>query len=367
MHLAFLTQVVDADHPALAQTNDLIAALARRCERVTVVCDRVGRHALPANVDLRTFGSRSRVGRGLRFERALAAAVAARVGPDAVLAHMVPLFAILAAPLARARRIPLALWYTHWNADRALRLGLRLADVVLSVDVASFPLPTPKLYATGHAIDVERFRPRDVAASDGGPLRLLSLGRTARWKGNDTLLEGFSLARSLGLDAVLEIRGPSLTPDEEAHRRELEDICANTPALAGRVRIEGAVARDRIPDLLAGGDLVVSATQPAGGATTLDKVVYEAAACEVPVLSSNNALVAFLGGLPVELTFAPGDAAGLADRLLAFAAASASDRAAAGRELRRRVERDHSLEAWAERVVSVLARLRRPGVECVSP
>ena len=36
---------------------------------------------------------------------------------------MVPTFLVLAAPLARARRVPLLLWYTHWHGGRMLRLA----------------------------------------------------------------------------------------------------------------------------------------------------------------------------------------------------------------------------------------------------
>ena len=44
MRLLVLTQVVDADHPALAQTVDILDALARRCDEVVVLCDHVGRN-----------------------------------------------------------------------------------------------------------------------------------------------------------------------------------------------------------------------------------------------------------------------------------------------------------------------------------
>ena len=133
-------------------------ALARRCDEVVVVCDHVGRHQSPSNVRLLTFGSGSRAGRGLALERLLAAETRRRdTRPDAVLAHMVPAFLTLAAPLCKLYRIPLGLWYVHWHANRALRLATRLADVVFSVDRRSFPLETPKVLAIGHAIDVARF------------------------------------------------------------------------------------------------------------------------------------------------------------------------------------------------------------------
>lgn len=355
MRLAFLTQVVDADHPALAQTIDMIDALARRCESVVVLCDRVGRHACPPNVRVRTFGSSSRLGRGVAFERALVSEL--RRGdarPDAVLAHMVPVFLTLAAPLCKVRGIPLGLWYTHWNADRSLRVATRLADVVLSVDRRSFPLQTPKVKGIGHAIDVKRFPAPDGPRTADGRLRLLALGRMTPWKGYMTMLRGLELATAEGLDAELEIRGPALTAAETAHRDELERLVEASPSLRDRVRLEPPFSRDLVPGRLAAADVFLSATQPEGG-ETLDKVVYEASAAGVPVLSSNVALDEFLGGLPVRLRFARRDPADLARVLLDIAAAGPEMRAAVGVELRRRVETGHSVESWADAVIRELA------------
>src|SRR6187551_2737328 len=127
MRLVFVTQTVDADHPVLAQTVDLLRALAARCESVTVLCDSVGRNDLPGNVRFGTFGARNRLVRGLRFARAAAGSLLPRrTRPDAVVVHMVPLFVLLLAPLTKVLRVPVYLWYTHWNAGRSLRLALPL-------------------------------------------------------------------------------------------------------------------------------------------------------------------------------------------------------------------------------------------------
>ena len=73
--------------------------------------------------------------------------------------------------------------------------------------------------------------------------------------------------------------------------------------------------------------MLLSATQPEGS-ETLDKVVYEAGAAGLPVLSSNVALDEFLGGFPVDLRFARKDADDLARALLEVAAAGPAVRAA---------------------------------------
>jgi glycosyltransferase involved in cell wall biosynthesis len=354
MRLVFVTQTVDADHPVLAQTVDVVRALAARCESVTVVCASVHRHDLPGNVLFRTFGARTRPARGARFLLAAAASLLPRRSrPDAVVVHMVPLFALLVAPLTKLLRVPILLWYTHWHAGRSLRLATPLVDVVLSVSSGSFPLATSKLRATGHAIDVTRFTP-SAPHQQEGPLRLLALGRTARWKGFDTMLAAIELATERGVETQLEVRGPQLTEDEKAHRRELEAVIAASEALRDRVRIEPALPRDEIPEKLRASDALVSATQPRSS-ETLDKVVYEAAACGVPVIASNTALDEFLAGLPVELRFRARDAESLAQTLLDFSLAGPEARRDTGAELRRRVVAGHSVESWAKVVTEIVA------------
>jgi hypothetical protein len=176
--LVFITQQVDPDHPALGATVPKIAALARRVEEVVVLADGAVPDVLPANARVRTFGSRTKVGRGLRFERALAAELRGLRG-GAVVAHMCPIYAVLAAPLVRPLRIPLVLWYTHWRASRLLRAAERGATVVTSVDRRSFPLRSSKVRAIGHGIDVGEFACTDHRADDSGTRRRRACGRSS--------------------------------------------------------------------------------------------------------------------------------------------------------------------------------------------
>jgi glycosyltransferase involved in cell wall biosynthesis len=359
MRLVFVTQTIDSEDPNLSIAVDWVRALARRCEEVRVVADRVRSHDLPANVTFAEFGSPSRLGRGVRFERAVAHALG-EPRPDAMLVHMIALFLVLSAPLARARRVPQLLWYTHWQQHWALRLADRLCAAALSVDRSSYPLhASKKLRPIGHGIDLDRFVIRDGRPPDGETLRLLALGRTAPWKGYATLLDGFEQALAEGLDARLEIRGPSTKEEELVHRDELAARIARSSALSGHAMLADPVPRDRVPDLLAATDALVTAADSGHGTQTLDKVVYEASACAVPVIASNPALADYLEGLPLRLDFRPGDAADLSRALVEFASAPRAIREQTGLELRRRVEQGHSVDTWAERVLAVVEELKR--------
>src|SRR4029078_12460848 len=110
--LVFITQSVDPAHPVLAATIPKIRALAERVDEVVVLAQSGDGAGLPQNVEIQTVGASTRLARVLRFERELRRALPA----DAVVAHMIPVYVVLAAPLVRPRRIPLLLWYTHWKA-----------------------------------------------------------------------------------------------------------------------------------------------------------------------------------------------------------------------------------------------------------
>ena len=165
MRLIFVTQSVDSEDAILGATVAKLRALALRCDELVVITDHIGAHDLPPNCTLRTFGASTRLGRGLRYMWALAPLLLSRRRPDAVIAHMCPIYLVLAAPLAKLVRVPLALWYTHWTIDRMLRLATALADVGLSVDRRSYPLDRPKVKGIGHGIDVAQFAARDAAPS----------------------------------------------------------------------------------------------------------------------------------------------------------------------------------------------------------
>jgi glycosyltransferase involved in cell wall biosynthesis len=341
--LVFVTQQIDPAHPALAATVAQVRALAERLDEVVVLADGVVPAVLPPNCRFHTFASAGRLGRGARFEAALIRELVPR--PLAVVAHMCPIYAVLAAPLARPLRVPIALWFTHWKASRLLALAERCSSVVLTVNETTFPLATRKLRPIGHGIDVDELTCAEPTSHGG--FRALVLGRTSPAKGVIHILRAAELARRSRSDIEVDVYGPSLSSEEQQHRRELEAAAADAD---GALRIHDAVPRSEVPGLLAASDCLVNNMR--AGAT--DKVVYEAAASCVPVLASNPGFADILEGLALD--FPREDEEALAARLLHLAELAPAERRQMGRTLRERVVAGHSVDAWADKLLAAVAQ-----------
>lgn len=359
MRLLLITQKVDRDDWVLGFVHTWLERLAARAERLDVLAGRTGRFALPPNV--RVFSLRGRTGASraqllLRWHALMRRLMAA--GQDAVLAHMCPHYAILAAPYARLAGVPLGLWYTHRSVDWRLRLAHALVDVVLTASRESFRLPSQKVRILGHGIDTAAFSP---GPAPEGPPVVLSAGRISPAKGHDVVLDAAArLITRAGVPPFeVQIAGEVHVAADAAYRARLEARTAQ-PDLAGRVRWLGAVPYVRMPAAYRSATVFVNCSDTG----SLDKTVLEAMACGTPVLTSNEAFAALLreerlgrlpAGLDGSLTFPRRDVVTLAEKLAALLALDAASRAALGTRLRRIVVEAHDLDVLAQRIVDALA------------
>jgi len=234
---------------------------------------------------------------------------------------MVPLYAVLAAPLVRPLGIPLVLWYTHWKSHAVVRAAEKVCTAIASVDERSFPLRSGKVRGIGHGIDIAEFTCTDVPP--GEQLRALVLGRYSPAKGLETILRGAALA---GVHV-------------EAHGSD-ESFEDYKRGLGGTAELGGPVPRHEVPALFARSHLLINNMR--SGAP--DKVVYEAAASCLPVLASNPV---FDDLLPPELRFDRDNPESLAERLRTI------DRRRRP-ELRELVVRNHSVGHWADGLLATV-------------
>jgi glycosyltransferase involved in cell wall biosynthesis len=333
MRLIFATQKLDSRDSILAATVPKVYALAERVDELVVLCDSAEPGIARGNIRVHEFGGATQLARGARFAGALASELRPR--PDAFVAHMIPLYVLIAAPLLKPLHVRMALWYSHPTGHALVRAADTVADVILSVDATTFPLASRKLVAIGHGIDVGEFSCADERTQHDG-VRALALGRYAPIKGLDVVLRGAALAAERGVQVSVELHGMSGDP---RHKRELEQ-------LAGELGVDAvfgdAVPRSEVPTLLAASDVLINATE----GPSADKVVYEAAASCVPPLASSSA---FADLLPEELRFDRARPETLADRLVSLDLRRRP-------ELREHVSAHHSVDSWADAVVATVAK-----------
>ena len=350
--LIFVTQLMDPDDPVLGATAGMVEALCDRFERVVVIANEVRR--APEGIEVVSLGKehgRGTVARGLAYQRVLAR-VFRRDRPDALLAHMCPVYLTAAAPRAKLARVPTILWFAHPRDSWALRTAERFSEVVLTSMPGSYPRPGPKVRVIGQAVDLDRFPMAAHAPRADDIVRLVALGRTSDSKRYDLAIGGVAAARAAGAEIRLRIVGPSTNAREQAERVRLADRIGAL-GLSEAVTLQDGVPAAQVPDLLASSDALLSTTVDGSG----DKAVFEAMASGRPVITSNPVFADLLGSLPLSLTFPTADVPALGACLAAFAAADAAAVTDTGTRLAARVAQGHSRAHWADAVHDVVDRL----------
>lgn len=359
MRLLLFNLATDADDPVLGFTTTWIEALARHWDSIAVVTMRAGRIEVPPSVRVRSVGAErgaSRPRRLVAFYRHLHA-VLRQERFDACFSHMAPLFTVLAAPLLRRHRIPIATWYLHPALSPTLRAAHRLSDLIVSATAATYPYRPDKLVPIGHGIDTDLFAP-DGRDPDTPPI-VLCAGRLSPVKDHPTLIEATRRLRDRsGPGCRVAIVGGPATAGDRLHaghlRQEVEWL-----GLGEWVRFEPAVPMRALVAWYRRAAVHVNLA-PRG---FLDKTALEAMSCGRPSLVASEAFRDTLGPHADLLLFRGGDPGDLADRLARVLSLPAPARVGLGEDLRRRVTAAHGLDRLAIRLTGLLESLaaRRAG------
>jgi glycosyltransferase involved in cell wall biosynthesis len=312
-----------------------------------------GRLELPDNVHVYSVGKErgySEARRAVEFYRLLFRLLR-RHRYDACFSHMSELFAVMAGPVLRARRIPLTLWYAHGTVTPRLRLAERLVDRVVTSHPDSFQVSSPKLQAIGQAIDLEVFKPVPVEDRAARPFTVLAVGRIAPIKRVDVIVEGFARFVPKATGPVrLRLVGP-IDDVDAAYAAELKNQ-ARRLGVDHLVEFAGAAPRASLPAEYSAADVVVNLT--VSGA--FDKTALEAMACGTPLVSSNQGMVDEVTAVDSRLGLAePPDPDQLASALAYVEGLGVDGRADLGRALCDRMRR-HALSTFAARLLAAMPR-----------
>jgi glycosyltransferase involved in cell wall biosynthesis len=351
MNLLIFNLVMDADHPVLGHTTPLVNALARRCDRVTVITMSTGRIEVEPNVTVHSLGKErgySEPRRLARFRKLTKRAVREdRI--DACFAHMAPLFTVLFSRTARRAGIPILLWYAHANVSRTLRLAHARADRCVTSTVEGFRLASDKLHCLGQGIDVERFKPAGDPVSQRG---VVSIGRITPVKHIDEMLEAMAILRDRGQPVPLRLFG---APHTDADRGYLADLkaMARESSLNGEVRFEGPVPFHEVADAYHRGSVFLNLSETG----SIDKAILESMASGCIPISRNTAFQAIAREHELAQLIPGEGPAAVAESIQDVLSLPPDERSRLSARLREIVVREHSLENLADGVMTHLGEL----------
>jgi glycosyltransferase involved in cell wall biosynthesis len=358
LRMLLFNLATDADDPILGFTTRWIWTLAARVHSMQVVTMRMGRVHVPDNVHVHSVGKElgySEPRRALEFYKILAR-ILSTDPVNACYAHMMPLFAVMGAPLLKARQIPIVTWYAHPQGSLRVRMAELLSNKMVTGVPESYPYRSTKVVPIGQGVDTELFSPTLEVVPDAPPM-ILCVGRLSAIKNHPTLLRALSLLRrKSGLPFRAVILGGPAGPEDSAYINSLIESTKEL-GLEDTVSWLPPVTLAELPAWYRRSTVHANMT-PVGSA---EKVVLEAMACCRPSLIANEGYRQTAGEYFGRLYCRPDDPEDLAAKLSYWLTLPRTEQATAGDYLRKKVIRDHNLEAVADRLLGIFSELQTAG------
>ena len=282
MKLLIITQKVDKHDPILGFFHRWLEEFSRTVEHVVVVCLFEGEHSLPGNVTVLSLGKEYRVSRIQYVYRFFYYIWNQRDHYDAVFIHMNQIYAILGGCVWKFLHKPVALWYTHKQVSWSLRTAVLFVDYMFSASQESFRLPTKKLHILGHGIDTKVFC--EISRPENTRKKLLTVGRVAPVKNIHMMIDVVKNLHDKGISVDFDIVGNPIYPADEVYKDTLQKKI-HQYGLEKYVRFLGTVSHEKTPALYQNADIFLNLSDTG----SMDKVVLEAMACGLKIVTSNDA------------------------------------------------------------------------------
>ena len=335
--LLIITQKVDQQDHALGFVCGWIREFSVNFDSVVVVCLQGGQYSLPSNVRVISLGKERGGSRLSYLTRFYSIIWKERNNYDGVFIHMNPIYGILGSVFWRLNKKKVILWYTHITDTFKLRMAELLVDKIVTADKSSFPLLSEKVVAMGHGIDTRFFKKDENIQSK--PNSILFLGRISPVKRHSLLIESLKILSGRGLSFHCNIMG-DYALSHRSYFLELKKIIRGYD-LNDKIEITDPVYYQMLPEVFNGYSLLASFTK----AGSFDKAVLSAMACEVPVVTTNEAFKGS-GGVRI-VSDSPED---IADSFEDVFGMSETERVSLGREERVFVEKNHNLTGLVKKI-----------------
>ena len=348
--LLIFNLATDADDSALGFAVTWLAEFAKHVTAIDVITMRAGRFELPSHVRVHSVGKEkgySEFRRFIEFYRLLFRLLR-QYRYDACFAHMMPLFAVMAAPILRLKKIPIVLWYAHKSVTPMLRVATWLVNRVVTSVPEGFRVKTEKLRIVGQGIPTDVFVPYNGRHIETPSFSIVMVGRISPFKRIDLLFAALASLkrREPELECSVKIIGEPLTAIDQEYAERLRQQL-HDEHIDGFVQFTGKIAFSELVPFYQQADCIVNLC-PTGA---IDKVVLEAMSCGVIPVVTNLSFCEILGEELAALCITEDTPDQITARILDIRELPKDAQSARGERLRAIILRDHSLAALAKKIL----------------
>jgi len=305
MKLLIITQKVDKDDQLLGFFIDWLQRFSNKFETVLALCLKKGNYQLPPNIEVISLGKEkgvSKIGQLFNFYKYI---LIYRKKYDAVFVHMNPIWAVLGGIIWRLSNKKIFLWYTTKGVTFKLKIAEKFANKILTASKESFRIPSKKIIVTGHGIDTDIFKPnlnREIKEAS-----ILSVGRISPVKNYDVLIDAIKILSDQGIKFSVTIIGEPALKQDLSYENKLKMKIYNL-GLGDYFKFLGKVKHRDLNNYYQSHNIFIHLSKTG----SLDKVLLEAMASGMQIMSSNDSAKSFL---PPELIFNENDHQELAQKI----------------------------------------------------
>ena len=278
-----ITQKIDKNDGVLGVYHEWVKEIAKRVDKIKVICLYKGDFDLPGNVEVYSLG-KERGGNKLtyiiNFYRILF-----EIGFNykTVFVHMNPEYLLLAGFMWRFLNKKIVFWYNHPKGGFMARLGFWISNLVLATSPNAYAYKNSKktiLMPVG--INIEGVSNLDN--KDFGKFNILYLGRISPVKNLDVLIRLGYLLKKNNFDFKLTVVGSPVDRDEDIKyfeniKRDVSDL-----NISESVEFISEVPQKRVVDFYRSNNFFINVTDKG----SMDKTIFEAMAQGCFVFTSNT-------------------------------------------------------------------------------
>lgn len=266
---------------------------------------------------------------------------------DVIFCHMMPLYVILAWPLAKLYKKPIFLWRAHKKISLIYRLAHLLTNYVITPSETSVPILDNKVIIIGHGIDEKIFKHEYTTQRDK---IILSVGRLAPIKRYELLIEAINIIfHKWGIKQIeVHIVGDVAIKRDIKYYEKLKKM-VNDYKLKQVIKFIGAVPYNRMP-LYYNIAYIYVHLCPTGA---LDKAVLEAMMASLPTVVCNEGFKYLLGEYKEKLLFKEDSYIDLAEKIAMLLTSSDDILKKIGTFLQQNAIKYHALSNFMDNLVNI--------------